>query len=367
MVVPAGSFTIFASIIVHRSREPWSVIHRSRWGRMIAAYHPDAHDMHSRRAIPTALIRLATCQSGVLTREQVRGHDLSQAVIDRLIGSGSWQRLCPGLYLTHSIEPSWDALAWAGTLLGGPRSRLGPEASAYLHGLVPDPPHPVDVLVPADKVIQVRDAWRFLRERPTARTGRSTGAPPRLTREDTVLDLAASRSAAEVIGLVTQAVQNRLTTPVRLQRHLDRRSRHPHRTLLNRLLTDVAEGAESALELTYLRTVERLHGLPRGIRQGSRPELPYLRDVKYDRYALLVELDGRRWHDGVSAFRDMNRDNLHALLDELTMRFGWIDVTVRPCSVAFQVYLMLSRRGYAEPFLRCTACQGVPEIELLIA
>ena len=334
---------------------------------MIAADRPDAHDMHSRRVIPPALIRLATCQSGVLTREQVRGHNLSQAVINRLIGSGSWQRLCPGLYLTHSTEPSWDTLAWAGTLLGGPRSRLGPEASAYLHGLVADPPHPVDILVPADKLVQARDAWRFVRERPAARNGRSIGAPPRLPVEDTVLDLATSRPAAEVVGLVTQAVQNRLTTPARLQRHLDRRSRHPHRTLLNTLLTDVAEGAESALELAYLRTIERPHGLPPGNRQSSRPELPYLRDVTYDRYAVLVELDGRKWHDGASAFRDMNRDNLHALLDEITLRFGWLDVTVRPCSVAFQVYLMLSRRGYAEPFDRCGACLGVPEVELLIA
>jgi hypothetical protein len=70
---------------------------------------------------------------------------------------------------------------------------------------------------------------------------------------------------------------------------------------------------------------------------------------------------------GVQAFRDMNRDNLHVLMDELTLRFGWFDVTVRPCSVAFQVYLMLSRRGYAEPFVRCHACRGVPEVELLLA
>ena len=324
--------------------------------------------MHARQPVPRALAALANAQSGVLSREQVIDHDLSRTAIGRMLSSGAWQRLCPGLYFIHSVEPTWDALAWGGILLGGPRSRLGPEASGYLHGLLSDPPRPLDVLVPLDKTLTSREEWRFVRERPAVRSDRSVGTPARLTADDTVLDLTASRSAGDVIGFVAQAVQSRLTTTVRLRRQLDRRTRHPHRALLTTLLADVSEGAQSALELAYLRTVERPHGLPRGCRQSSRRPLPYLRDVKYDRYAVLVELDGRRWHDGVeAAFRDMNRDNLHALLDELTMRFGWFAVSSRPCLVAFQVYRALARRGYTEPFLRCAHCRDVPETELLFA
>jgi hypothetical protein len=166
---------------------------------------------------------------------------------------------------------------------------------------------------------------------------------------------------------VTTAVQRRMTTPDRLRSRLQLRSRHTHRALLIGLLADVAEGAESPLELRYLRTVERPHGLPRGDRQNSRAGLRYLRDVVYDDFGLLIELDGRDGHTDVGRFRDMNRDNLHALRDELTLRFGWFDVTARACSVAFQVFTVLSRRGYDSPFRRCVNCSGVPELELLIA
>jgi hypothetical protein len=80
-----------------------------------------------------------------------------------------------------------------------------------------------------------------------------------------------------------------------------------------------------------------------------------------------VELDGQRWHDGEVRFRDMNRDNRHALRDELTLRFGYHDVAGRPCSVAFQVYLALVKFGYTMPFLRCRNCVNAPEADLLAA
>jgi hypothetical protein len=156
-------------------------------------------------------------------------------------------------------------------------------------------------------------------------------------------------------------VQRRMTTPERLRSRLGQRSRHAHRALLVNMLADVAEGAESPLELRYLRTVERPHGLPRGDRQNSRAGLRYIRDVLYDEFALLVELDGRDGHSDVGRFRDMNRDNLHALRDELTLRFGWFDIAARACLVAFQVFTVLSRRGYDSPFRRCLNCRGVPE------
>ena len=133
------------------------------------------------------------------------------------------------------------------------------------------------------------------------------------------------------------------------------------------MLTDVAEGVRSYLEMHYLRDVERPHGLPKGGRQKTRPDLPYITDVKYEKYGLIVELDGRLGHEGEGRFRDMNRDNQHALRDELTLRYGYFDVVSRPCPMAYQVFGALIRRGYPDPFLRCTNCLGVPEAQLLSA
>lgn len=291
---------------------------------------------------------------------------LSPEALGRLVEQGHWVRPAPGLYSTLATAPPWETLAWAGTLLGGPLARLGPEASGYLYGLVRRPPRPIDVLVPYAAPVRVAGPWRFIRERDGVRPARSPGSPPRLTPECAVLDLAGVRSPGEVVGLVSKAVQKGLTTPERLRRLLDARARQRHRALISGLITDVAAGAESYLEVAYLRTVERPHGLPRGDRQDPSPGLPYVRDVKYKRYRLIVELDGKLGHEGEDRFRDMNRDNRHALRDELTLRFGHYDISGHPCSVAFQVYLALVKQGYLDPFGRCRHCRCVPEALLLI-
>jgi hypothetical protein len=91
------------------------------------------------------------------------------------------------------------------------------------------------------------------------------GNPPRLTAEDTVLDLSASASEADLVAMVTKAAQSRRTTPSRLLEAMNERGRCRHRRLLADILNDVAVGAESPLELKYLHDVERPHGLPPGI------------------------------------------------------------------------------------------------------
>jgi len=46
-----------------------------------------------------------------------------------------------------------------------------------------------------------------------------------LTVEDTVLDLSAAASEADLVALITKAVQRRMTTPRRLLQAVDGRSR----------------------------------------------------------------------------------------------------------------------------------------------
>ena len=323
--------------------------------------------MRHRHEISSRLLHLATLQDHVITREQALAHGLSRHSVDRLVVSGAWRRLASGIFLTVPLEPSWDSLAWAGILLGGESARLGPESSGFLHHVLPEVSNPVDVLVPRTRRIDVNGPWRFIRERPAARPARSVGSPPRLTVESTVLDLAEARDAGEVVALITTAVQRRLTTVKRIGNDLDQRARHRHRKLLRDLLVDVDEGAESPIELRYLRDVERTHGLPKGQRQQSRSGLPFQTDVDYKEFGLIVELDGRVDHEGFGRFRDMDRDNRHALVHALTLRYGSYDLASRPCGVAFQVYRALAERGYLEVFLRCRRCSTASEVDLLLA
>jgi Transcriptional regulator, AbiEi antitoxin len=317
-----------------------------------------------RHEVSDRLLLLAGMQAHVVTRDQALGHGLSRHSLARLVGSGAWRRLAPGVFLTVPLEPPWDSLAWAGVLLGGQFARLGPESSGFMHHLLPVAPEPVDVLVPRERRVDVAGPWRFIRETAGVRTRRSVGDPPRLTVESAVLDVTDVRAAGEVVGLVTTAVQRRLTTVYRLRQELTQRARHRHRALLEDLLADVEAGVDSPLELRYLRDVEQPHGLPKGWRQQSRSGLPYQTDVDYDEYGLIVELDGRAGHEGIGRFRDMDRDNRHTLVSARTLRYGSYDLVARPCGVAFQVYSALVLQGYFEAFVRCRRCITATEADL---
>ena len=329
----------------------------------IGPVRPQTPDVHPRAELPAAMLRLAREQAGVLSGEQAQAFGVSRNVLDRLLRADQWHRLAVGIYLTVPIDPSWEALAWGGVLLGGDRSRLGPEASGYLHGLVPAAPRTVDVLVP-DRV-RVQGPWRFIRESPGARSDRAVGAPSRLRPATTVLDLANDATRGHAIGLLTTVAQRRLASPRQILDELADRRVHRHRRLIGEVLAEVRDGVESPLEYRYVRDVERPHGLPRGARQKSRSGLPYRIDVDYRLFALLVELDGLLDHEGLGRARDMNRDNLHALVGAITLRFGWLAVADRPCAVAWQVHVALRQRGFSEPFQRCVHCAGVPEEEFL--
>jgi hypothetical protein len=117
--------------------------------------------------------------------------------------------------------------------------------------------------------------------------------------------------------------------------------------------------------MRFLHDVERPHGLPRGDRQQSRRGLPYASDVGYDDYQLLVELDGRKGHECVGLFRDMKRDNQFALIEWITLRYGWFDVVHRPCVIAFEIAAALVARGWTGLPTRCFRCVNATDLDLL--
>lgn len=315
--------------------------------------------MHARQPVPPSLLAVASQQAGVVSREQVLLSGFGRHGIDRMLNSGAWQRVASGLYSCTTGTPSWEALAWGGVLLGGDRARLGGRAAGYLHDLVDTAPDEIEVLVPvAGGRPRVPGPWTFRRESRGVRSPSTVGSPPRLTIEDTVLDLVAGTSdPRRVIEIITTAAQTRRTNADRLLRALQERRALPHRTLLVKLLADVAAGARSPLELAYLNDVERPHGLPVGERQLRRRNTEV--DVWYALYRLLVELDGRKGHLGLGRFRDMGRDN-RATTDGLaTLRYGAYDVYGTPCAVAVQVGENLSLRGWLGPFIYCDHCRPI--------
>ena len=158
-------------------------------------------------------------------------------------------------------------------------------------------------------------------------------------------------------GWLSRAVGRRLTTAARLGRALDDRAKMRWRADLKTILADVRDGAHSLLEHRYIRDVERAHGLPAAKRQVKtvvRSRTRFL-DNLYAEARLAVELDGQIAHPAEERWADVRRDNAHAAVGILTLRYSWADVTLRPCEVAQQVASVLRERGAAPAVHRCGA------------
>ena len=132
-------------------------------------------------------------------------------------------------------------------------------------------------------------------------------------------------------------------------------------------LEDVEQGVRSNLEYRYVRGVERPHGLPRARRQVRvvrSGRVCYL-DNLYDEFLVGVELDGLVAHPPGERWRDFRRDNAGAADGIVTLRYGWADVTGRPCEVAGQVAAVLRRSGWPGTARACgPSCASRQPLEL---
>lgn len=221
----------------------------------------------------------------------------------------------------------------------------------------PDPDGPIHVAIDADRRMADIDGVRIHRVCNLSASVQWNLGPPRVRFEDTVLELAhRARGRCDVIGILTDAVNRRRTTPGRLRDALRRRSRTRRRRWIIRLLDDLERGTCSVLEHGYLTRVERAHGLPRASRQRVRESEKgrEYRDVDYDEFGLVVELDGRTGHDSWAAgARDADRDlDDHAAGREV-VRLRWAQVFDRSCRTAGRIALILRRRGWTGTPRRC--------------
>ncbi|WP_335334161.1 hypothetical protein [Gordonia phthalatica] len=136
------------------------------------------------------------------------------------------------------------------------------------------------------------------------------------------------------------------------------RLRMRRRAFLTKVLIDVRDGACSALEHTYLTHVERAHGLPRGVRQApTEVGRRGFRDVKYEEFGVVVELDGLEFHDdATSRDRDLERDLDAAAFAALhTVRLAWGQAHIRSCSTASKLGRVLQNHGWTGAPTPCSS------------
>jgi hypothetical protein len=307
-------------------------------------------------------------QQGVLSRAQALDTGLTDKAIAARLRSGRWQRLYTGVYATFSGEPPRNARLWAAVLRAGAGAALSHQTAAELYGLLTAAAPMIHVTVPIGRRISrprdvvVHYSGRLDQSRHPALR------PPRTRIEDSVLDLAETcASMDDVVSLILRASASRRTTPEKILSALEHRARMPRRASLLLALGAAADGAQSILEFRYVHGVERCHGLPRArgqnpVRRGGRNQY---QDLSYEEYGLVVELDGREAHPAWFRWADIRRDNANAATGQVTLRYGWDDVTERPCRTALEVAATLREHGWTGALRRCGArcsvtCPGRP-------
>jgi hypothetical protein len=313
--------------------------------------------------LPADLRDQARWQAGVVTREQALRAGISRNAVVSKLRHGSWLQVYRGVYATFTGPIGRDAELWAAVLYAGSGARLSHETAAELIHLR-DRPSPLihvtiaanrRVVAPAGVAIHrltgLRTGWRFAR-----------GTPPHTFAEETVIDLVhAAGNLDDVVGYVTGAFARNLTSEERLRREADGRQRLRWRADLDEIIPKAVGGAHSVLEYRYDRDVEQAHGLPHAKKQvtfakpdGGRGR----RDRCYEEYGLIIELDGRQFHPDEFRSLDQARDNAAIATGGATLRYGWYDVTRRPCAAAAQVHAALAKRGYNGALKPCAPTCG---------
>ena len=197
--------------------------------------------------------------------------------------------------------------------------------SIHVHGLIREPPPIIELVVDRERRVATPVGTKVHRRTSVNRAVDELHWPWRTTVEETILDVSHKGPSDELMPCWAEPS------------------------------SAVADGAESAMEVRYLRDVERAHGLPTGRRQhtsvsGGRE----LHDVAYDEQRVLVELDGRLGHEGFEAQRkDGRRDRRGAGSGWLSARAYWDDVALTPCQLAVEVGSILHSRGWDRSPLPC--------------
>jgi very-short-patch-repair endonuclease len=289
-------------------------------------------------------LEVAAVQAGVVSRGQMLGLGGTSSTITRRLTEGRLRLALPGVYVVAG-SPSSDVQRWWIALLAtGPEAVLSFESAARIHGVS---------TVPADgpTVLTVRHSgWQRLPDvvvhqlndlDPTDvvdHDGLPVTSLPR-----TIVDLAAIWRRGRLRMAVEDAVAARQTTDAdigRCLRSVARRGKPGVRNL-TAVLDDRGPGTSppaSQLERDFFDLVRR-SALPEPRRQHPLPRrdgVHGLVDAAWPEVKLIVEVDGRRWHQRLADMRrDRDRDIQAAAAGWLVVRLlhehivGAPDETVR--------------------------------------
>ncbi len=283
-------------------------------------------------------------QGGAFSFAQALDLWFPRPTIHRRLAAGVWVRRHPGVYGFAGAPRTRLHDLWAAVLATGPAASITHESSALIHGAERLPVDPITLTVPHGGharldglfVHQIDDLG------PSDRTlwnGLPVSKPARA-----VVELGATQSAAVIGAVADDLIRMRKTTHAQICAAFARVARpgKPGVERRARVLEERGDGyvpPASELEKALFSALTA-GGLPAPQRQVALPGRRDVRSIRglvdgaYLDAQLLLEADGRRWHDRVAAARaDRERDAQAARVGWQTLRFVHEQVVGDPAEV----------------------------------
>ncbi|WP_082680999.1 type IV toxin-antitoxin system AbiEi family antitoxin domain-containing protein [Mycolicibacterium novocastrense] len=297
-------------------------------------------------------------QDGVVARRQMVSAGATDFDIARLVRRRELIPLERGVYVNHSGRLTQMQRHWAAVLA------FWPAALAHVSALPNPPPTVVHIAIDSSRNLRTLPGIVLHRTPDFAHRADLFRNPPAIRLEHALIDVVGGELREEDVAAafaeMARVCATWRTTPQRILQTLETRRRVPGRRTVEAMLTDLRDGACSVLERGYLLRVERAHGLPRGKRQARSTATgrATYQDVRYGRQGVVVELDGRAFHDSP---RDRDRDALRDLAelsrsDLVTIRLTYGLVFGDTCRTAQLIGGVLRRRGWTGRVRTCPVC-----------
>jgi very-short-patch-repair endonuclease len=310
--------------------------------------------------------RLLLSQQGVATRAQLAAAGLTRRALERALSDGRLRRERTGLYVRSDrparglhllsggrCDPGYLAEVRAAVLTMGSEAAASRRTAAVLWGFdMFVEPSVVELDVHPSRSRAERRGLDVRRRAPRDVEERSVlgTSPLRVTGPlRTVLDIAGARPLTEAVVVADSALRTGRVTLDDLQAAAALRARAASAEQVRRVVRWVDARSGSVLE-SLLRVLLAQHGIlvPRTqfvVLDGDGSFVGRV-DFAWPVERLIVETDGRRWHDPADAReRDRLRTNAYARLGWAVLRFTWADVVHEPATVVAAVRACLGLAG----------------------
>jgi hypothetical protein len=275
--------------------------------------------------------RLAFAQHGVARRGQLRAAGLSDGQIDHAVRFGNWQEIA-GVVVLHNGELTTAQREEVATRVGVRLVALAARTAAERAGLTGWPAPALEVVtLKGSTYPPLPFAVRLHESRRLVVSDVVDVSPARVRIERALVDAAAWAAADKVAcGLLAAGVQQRLTTPERLEAQMSLSGQVHRKRLLSAVLTDICGGAQALSEVAFAGYCRR-RGLPKPELQAVRLDASGRRRYldagfrRRDGSLLAVEIDGALHLLAATYWSDMNRGNELVIAGTDTLRFpSWL-------------------------------------------